>query len=120
MAKKHEILLSLIEGETGGVHPLISLVRIAKRSEANGDDNLAYQCYKEIANYVSPKLKSVEVQHNTNEVKPITIIVDSQAVEVTNSKLSTPLVEAELISDDDPQSRRHEALKFKRQPRAVD
>lgn len=111
MAKKHEILLSLIQGETGGVHPLISLARIAKRSEANGDDSLAFQCYKELSNYVAPKLKSVELQVDQQEIRPITIIISEETQRHIEEARETPLVEAEPLGTEDPMNQKFRNVK---------
>lgn len=44
-----------------GCDPLESMARLAKESEASGDMALAGSMYKELAQYVAPKRKAVEV-----------------------------------------------------------
>ncbi len=117
MARKHEIILDLIGGETGGEHPLVALARIAKKSEEQGDNNLAFQCYKELANYVAPKLKSVEHIGDNKDVKPITIIVSDtkqlESEQPTAEKPTAenlPLVEGEPLDADDPINAKFRAI----------
>ena len=112
MARKHEIILDLIGGETGGEHPLVALVRIAKKSEEQGDNNLAFQCYKELANYVAPKLKSVEHTGDNKDVKPITIIVsDTKQLDAEKPTAENlPLVEGEPLDADDPINAKFRAI----------
>jgi len=104
MARKHEIILDLIRGETRGEHPLVALARIAKKSEEQGDNNLAFQCYKELANYVAPKLKSVEHTGDNKDVKPITIIVSDtkQLAAEKPTAENLPLAEGEPLDANDP------------------
>ncbi len=41
--------------------PIEGMARLAKEAEANGEKGLAGQMYKELAQYVAPKLKTVEM-----------------------------------------------------------
>jgi len=77
--------------ESGDIHkhPLLALQRIAMRAESQGDDTLAFQCYKELAQYVAPKLKSIEIKQEISEVKPIAIILDANAPALKEISLDT-------------------------------
>ena len=98
------IIVEALDGE----HPLAALARMAKESEADGDKTLAVACYKELSNYVAPKLKSVEVKKENDNVKPITIIVDDSASKqiedhrnrVKPIRNQSDMV-GELVNDDD-------------------
>jgi len=97
-----DIIVKALDGE----HPLEALSRLARESEAEGDRTLAVVCYKELSNYVAPKLKAVEVRNDSKDVKPITIIVSDvgqKTIEKNRSEVVrgtvTELLEAELIDD---------------------
>jgi len=41
--------------------PIVGMARLAKEAEANGEKGLAGQMYRELAQYVAPKRKAVEM-----------------------------------------------------------
>lgn len=53
-------LLEMITS-TGCDHPIEGMARIAKEAHDSGDFPLAKDCYKELAQYVVPKKKAIEV-----------------------------------------------------------
>jgi len=75
---KREEYENIIVEAMGGEHPLQALARLARESERDGDKTLAVVCYKELANYVAPKLKSIEVKQDQKDIKPITIIISEE------------------------------------------
>jgi uncharacterized protein YnzC (UPF0291/DUF896 family) len=42
----------------GSFNPLVSLINLANRTD---NDSLKYNCYKEVAKYILPQLKSIQV-----------------------------------------------------------
>ena len=113
----HKIdLLAMIANENCE-HPIQALARLAMKSEREDDNALAFQCYKELAQYVAPKLKSVEIQTNNTDVKPITIIVPQELEErvATHRNTIPDIVDAEY--EDNPSNvvslkRKEEDLDF--------
>ena len=82
-----------------GIDPIESLARIARQAEAEDDKRLAVKCYSELAQYIAPKLKSVEVSgfvdHNvmiTSEQRQTRIRVLAESM---GMQLIAPQVDAE-------------------------
>ena len=67
-------LLNMIADE-GCDHPVRAMARIALKAENDEDMLLAFNCYKELAQYLAPKLKSIEMVADPGTIAPITIIV---------------------------------------------
>jgi disulfide oxidoreductase YuzD len=57
--KERRTLLETIEDKYPGYNPVLSLVDIANDPE--NDINLRFQANKEVAKYISPQLKAVEI-----------------------------------------------------------
>ena len=54
----NEHLLKMLQDEWPDYHPLVAMLHIAR--DPTSDSKLRFDCHKEIAQYVEPKLKSVE------------------------------------------------------------
>jgi len=67
-------LLKLIE-ETGCDHPLQGLGKIAYIAFRDGDYALAKDCYKELAQYVAPKLKAIEHSGKVENTQPLVVVL---------------------------------------------
>jgi len=96
---QREALGVIIVEAMNGEHPLQALARLAKKSEDEGDITLAVVCYKELANYIAPKLKAVEITKQTEQAKPITIIINesiTQQVEDNRRKALRPVEDGVL------------------------
>ena len=59
--------------EALGCDPIGGMVEIAKEAHRGGDLALAGQMYKELAQYVHPKRKAVELNTGPQETLPFTI-----------------------------------------------
>lgn len=58
-----------------GHDPIAAMVAIAQEAYDEGDKQLSLAANKEIASYLYPKLKSVELKKTDDKAEPITIIV---------------------------------------------
>ena len=56
--KNKQALINLLQQKYPGYHPVLEMARIAHETE---DQSLAAQMHKEVAQYVEPKRKAVEV-----------------------------------------------------------
>lgn len=63
-------LIAMLEEKFPGYHPIIALAELAHTTTMLGKDgvetdkpdkNMQYQCHKEIAKYVTPQLKAIEL-----------------------------------------------------------
>ena len=52
--------------------PIEALFNLGKDALADDDKELAFKCYKELASYYAPKLKSVE--HSGDSDNPISVV----------------------------------------------
>jgi hypothetical protein len=57
-------LIELIKFKYPGYHPVVALVDIANSSQ---DISIRLQANKEVAKYICPQIKSVELRDNTEE-----------------------------------------------------
>ena len=65
-------LIDLIKFKYPGYHPVVALVDIANSSQ---DISIRLQANKEVAKYICPQVKSVEIKDNTPENKDVRIWV---------------------------------------------
>lgn len=76
-------LLDLIEA-TGCSHPIQGLAEVAVIARKNDNLDLATTCYKELAQYVAPKRKAIEVSTEVEDNSPLVIVLpDSHAKDIT-------------------------------------
>lgn len=96
-------LLNLIQREYPGYHPLVAIARLAHSDNAATDYKFAFDCHKTLAEYVEPKLKSIEVKHSVQEARRVIVSLfdDSPQDAITDGEL-IQLVEREeeLIARD--------------------
>lgn len=92
----NQAALEMIQSEHPGYHPLIALAKLAHRKDVTDDPRLELEVHRTILPYVTPKLSSVEVKIEREEVRRVTIslfeertLEDGRVVEV----------EVPLISD---------------------
>lgn len=64
----------LIEENFPTYHPVLSLIEIA--NDLNNEVTIRLQANKEVAKYVCPQLKSIEVKENNGDTKIIVIRTD--------------------------------------------
>jgi hypothetical protein len=59
-----------------GCDPLQAIARIAMKAEEDGDTEIALRAYKELALYVAPKLRAIEIieKGGKEDAKPVTSI----------------------------------------------
>lgn len=70
---KRELLLRIMD--TGCPHPLEGLAILARDAFAEGDKDMAFQCFKELAGYVTPKLKAIDHKVEVENTKQLVIVV---------------------------------------------
>jgi hypothetical protein len=91
-----EQALALVQSEFANYHPLISLARLAHRSEVMADPKLELEVHKCILPYVTPKLSSVEVKEEaTDDRRVIVSLFEPMALDNGN----VIDVEIPLVSD---------------------
>lgn len=61
------LIAELIAGKYPDYHPVMSLVEIA--NDKKQDINIRFHCHKEVAKYICPQLKSVEIKEQIKDVK---------------------------------------------------
>ncbi len=62
--KPKQRLIALLEAKYPGYNPVVELARIAHETD---DEQLRFNAHKEVAQYVTPKLKAVETTVETVE-----------------------------------------------------
>jgi hypothetical protein len=76
--QQRDKLLKMVT-DVGCPHPLVGLATIAKDAIENEDPMLAKDTLKELAQYIVPKLKSVEYKApGKDTIQPITIVMPAQ------------------------------------------
>lgn len=84
-----KVIMDMIQREYPNYHPLVSLARIAHNPDA--DLTTQFQCHKEIAKYLEPTMKAIDV--TTNEPKQTQVRVtlfdveDVEPVESSSNSL---------------------------------
>lgn len=73
-----DMALALVRTEYPNYHPLISLVRLAHKAEVIEDPKLEFEVHKAILPYVTPKLSSIEVKSEVQEVKRVIVSLFEQ------------------------------------------
>lgn len=78
--KDAQELLDMIRA-TGAKHPVEGLARVAVKASKFKDYDLEHKCYKELAQYVLPKRRSVDVTSGGEQLQEVTritrVIVDT-------------------------------------------
>ena len=55
-----------------GLDPIKALIRLGRAAEDNDERNIAASCYKELANFCFPKLRSVDLTASTQSNTALT------------------------------------------------
>ena len=80
-------LVTMLHAEFKNYHPLLSIARIAHRTDA--DLRLQFECHKTIAKYIEAELKSVEVKSDVREEKVVRVsLFDVEDVEVKSAPVA--------------------------------
>lgn len=83
-------VLALLKEEYPEYHPLIGVAKIAHTTE---DERLKFDCHKTLAEFVEPKLKSVEVLQTIPDDGLLKVVFeDGEFTEVSND--GTPALES--------------------------
>lgn len=72
--KKTQELIDMIEA-AGCPHPVQGMAEIAVKARSEGNDDLAKDCYKELAQYVAPKRKAIEHSGEVDTKQPLVIVM---------------------------------------------
>ncbi len=88
--KRKNALKALLQKEYPGYNPVLSMARIAHQAEKDGEKQLAAQMHREVAQYVEPKKRAIEV---TGE--------DGGPIEVRSKQLVVMGVKSETQPDDE-------------------
>lgn len=73
-------VLELLQSEYPQYHPLIAVARLAHSTE---DDRLEFDCHKVLAEFVEPKLKSVEVIQTMPDDAQLRVVFEGAVTDVT-------------------------------------
>jgi|SaaInlStandDraft_4_1057021.scaffolds.fasta_scaffold42626_1 hypothetical protein len=65
LANTENRILKMLHERTPGYHPLLALVELATDKET--DKGIQMQCHKTVAEYVEPKLKSMEIKADVHQ-----------------------------------------------------
>lgn len=87
--KQGDRVLSLLQEEFPGYHPLIGVARIAHETD---DERLRFDAHKTLAEFVEPKLKSVEVSQHQPGDEELRVIFEGEATELPSSN-GTPALD---------------------------
>jgi hypothetical protein len=63
-------ILTMIQQEFVGYHPLLAIARIA---HATDDMRLEFDCHRAIAKHVSPELKNIEIKASVEEHRRVRV-----------------------------------------------
>lgn len=74
--KKSQAISDLIAKKYPTYHPILSLVEIAQ--DTNNDVSLRLQANKEVAKYVCPQLKSIEIKEQQEETRIVVVRVGDE------------------------------------------
>ena len=74
--KKSQAVGELIAQKYPTYHPILSLVEIAQ--DTNNEVSLRLQANKEVAKYVCPQLKSIEIKEHQEETRIVVVRVDNE------------------------------------------
>jgi len=64
-------ILSLIQTKFPNYHPLLAMVEMAH--DTSVEDSIKFNCHKELARYVAPQLKAVEVRTSSDELPKVSV-----------------------------------------------
>jgi len=91
-----DMALALVRTEFPNYHPLLSLTRLAHREDVIQDPRLELEVHRAIMPYVVPKLSSIEVKSEVNEVRRVIVSLFEQ---ITLPNGSIVDVEKPLVTD---------------------
>lgn len=74
MGMNRKEITEIIQG-TGCVHPLQGMAELAMMAKESGDMKMAFDCFKELAQYVSPKRKAIEHSVASDDTQPLVIVM---------------------------------------------
>lgn len=74
--KAREDLVTMI-AKAGCMHPVEGLAKIAQQTFDEGEFTISVQAFKELAQYVTPKLKAIEHSGGIESKDPLVIILDN-------------------------------------------
>ncbi len=88
--KQGDRVLSLLNSEFPGYHPIIGIARIAHTTE---DEKLRFDCHKALARYVEPELKSVEISTAPDSASELIVTFEGEVVDITDDGPPVPALE---------------------------
>lgn len=91
-----EMALDLVQREFPNYHPLISLARLAHKTDVQADPKLEFEIHKAILPYVTPKLSSIEVKQENTETKRVIVSLFETVTLENGSQVET---EVPLVTD---------------------
>lgn len=77
--KQGDRVLGLLQEEYPGYHPLIGVAKIAHTTD---DERLQFDCHKTLAEFVEPKLKSVEVSQHKPGDEELKVVFEGEFSEI--------------------------------------
>jgi hypothetical protein len=88
-APKQNHIVTLLQKEFPGYHPLLSIARIAHKEGV--DVQLQFDCHKVIAKYIEPELKSIEMSGNVSNERRVSVsLFDPEMIEDVIPKEANP------------------------------
>jgi hypothetical protein len=80
--KQGDKVLNLLQEKYPNYHPLIGVAKIA---HSTNDARLEFDCHKTLAEFVEPKLKSIETHQNFSEDSELKVIFEGEFTEVSSN-----------------------------------
>jgi hypothetical protein len=90
-------VLSLLQEEYPGYHPLIGVAKIAHTTE---DQRLEFDCHKTLSKYVEPELKSVEVSTAPPDSELLKVVFEGEFEELPDASEPPRRVLEKLPADE--------------------
>ena len=87
-------LLEMLQKEFRQYHPVIAMAKMAH--ETNVEDNIRFNCHKEIARYIEPQLKSVEVKGSVKADFGTLRVIPAAPPKLSDDSVSSPKLPVEI------------------------
>lgn len=94
MDKPNNQLLMMLQKEFTGYHPVIAMAKMAH--DETTEDNIKFNCHKEIARYIEPQLKSVEVKGSVRADFGTLRVVSAPPPKLADNSADSPKLPVEI------------------------
>jgi len=85
LQSRGDTVLSLIHTKFPNYHPLLAMAEMAH--DTNVEDSVKFNCHKELARYVAPQLKAVEVRTSSDELPRVSVSLFAEAESIEDATI---------------------------------